>query len=161
MADELVPTPAPTQAVATQMDLPDWLGLSKHMSLSTFDTATQDGLRMLTKMSAGCDMELGMCVGKELDISAFYMTPYERLDTSSGEMQQLVFIGLVDSVGRTYSTSSVGVRKSLLLLARQFGLKQWSPPVRVLVRSVKLSVGQMYTLEFISRAAEPAKQKGK
>jgi len=140
--------PAP---LAKKDDLPDWLGLHAVQSLSTFDAQSQDGMRLMSKMQVGCDHELGTKVNETIDVVSFFMSPYEKVDAKTGEMKNLVFIGLVDATGKTYSCSSIGVRKSLLMFAREFGFKPWIPPIKVIVRSVKLEVGQMYALEFISR----------
>lgn len=161
MADELVKVEASSTAIVPIPDLPDWLGLHKHMSVSTFDTKTQAGLRMLSKMGAGCDYNVSDFINKHIDIVSWYMSPYERQDEVSGEMVPLVFIGIVDSEGRTYKCSSIGVRKSLLLFAREFGFQPWIPPVRVLVKSIKLAVGNMFNLEFVSKLESTANLKGK
>jgi len=161
MADELVPAKPETQAIATIPELPDWLGLHKQTSISTFDTKTENGLRLLTKMGVGCDVEISECTNKEIDIVSWYMAPYERLNTQTGELQNLVFIGIVDANGVTYQSSSIGIRKSLLMLARELGFKPWVPAVRVVVKSIKLQVGNYFALEFVSRVEPNAKPKGK
>lgn len=161
MAGDNLPVKAEPQEIAKPVELPDWLGLHGVQSLSTFDSSTPDGLRLLTKMAGVLDSDLLGVMNTELDLVGFFMKPYQKIE-ADGEVKNLVFIGLLDAQGKTYSTSSIGVRQTILMIARQYGFKTWNPPIRVKVIPIPLDNGKtMYTLEFVKQLDKPPVGKSK
>lgn len=160
MADEV--KAAETAAVAQRQPLPElpaWMGLEDLGSFSTIDTRTEEGFRLASKTVIGCDQDLSEIVGKQISLKSWLMVPYHKLDERTGEELQLVHIALITSDNKTYSCSSLGVRKSILLLSRQFGFHEWKPAVTVEVRQIKAKMGSMLALEYIGRE-DGRKRKG-
>lgn len=162
MDQPLVPIEPQKQAIAVMPTLPEWMVKASQPAFNTLDMTMPNAVQMLSKVSIGCDVQLSEKLNEEIEIESWFAAPYEKEDPATNEIVQLVYLALVTPTGYIYGCSSIGVRRSLLLLSQEFGFKAWKPALRVKVRAVKAAVGKMFALEFVSRSPETKPQtKGK
>jgi len=158
MAAELVPsTPDANTALVRPSDtpaIPEWMSKASVPAMNTLDMTKPNAMQTLSKVSIGCDQQLSDLINEEIEIESWYAAPYEKVDEKTGELIQLVYIGLISPTGVIYGCSSIGVRRSLLLLSQQFGFRHWIPAVKVKVRAVKVALGKMFALEFVSKGTD-------
>jgi len=114
----------------------DFGGLEAQL-FSTFP-AEQRG-RVVALMQ-GQAAQLADIIGKEINVEHVLAHSVETV-SEEGEITALLRIVVVDADGTAYATTAAGIRESIRLLAKFYGLPPWKGGLKVKVESIKTRRG--------------------
>lgn len=114
----------------------DFGGLEAQL-FSTFPK--EDRGRVVALMQGQAD-QLADIVGQVIQVQHILAHSVETV-TEDGEVVGLLRIVLVDPEGKAYATTSAGVRESIRLLAKFYGLPPWADGLKLKVEAIKTRRG--------------------
>jgi hypothetical protein len=129
----------------------------------TWNVNTPEGLDLLFRAQQEDTEKLIGLHGKTVKLVNIYAAPYVAPNKETGELQDKVRIVLIDSDGELYSSSAIGVGKSLAALAALEVQPPYNPPLEILISAAPNGNGRMWvqfrpTLEAIKRLMTPLPQ---
>jgi single-stranded DNA-binding protein len=105
-----------------------------------FSTFPKEERGRVVALMQGQAEQLAEMVGKVITVQHILAHSVETV-TEDGEVVGLLRIVLQEPDGKAYATTSAGVRESIRLLARFYGLPPWADGLKVKVDSIKTRRG--------------------
>ncbi len=109
-----------------------------------------------------------LCDGTPFHVADYFAHPVERVDPKTGEVNKVIRIVLVNTEGRTMSTSSPAVATMLAHVRRVYGEGPWNPPLPCVFRQLRSSNNNpdgspkyYSTFRVLEREVDKPKAKGK
>lgn len=99
-----------------------------------------DRARVVALMQGQAEPLVDMA-GKEITVCHILAHTVERIDDKTGEVSALLRIVLAGPNGEAWQTTSNGIRDSIRLLAKFYGLPPWPEGIKVAVQQIKTRRG--------------------
>jgi len=80
---------------------------------------------------------LNDCVGNKITIADVIISPYDKVNEDTGEMEYGALTYMIDTNGEAYVTSSKSVYYTMLNIFKVFGVPHWEEDEAVTVQVVK------------------------
>ena len=80
---------------------------------------------------------LNDCVGNKITIADVIISPYDKVNEDTGEMEYGALTYMIDTNGEAYVTSSKSVYYTMLNIFKVFGVPHWEEDEAVIVQVVK------------------------
>ena len=80
---------------------------------------------------------LNDCVGNKITIADVIISPYDKVNEDTGEMEYGALTYMIDTNGEAYVTSSKSVYYTMLNIFKVFGVPHWEEEEAVTVQVVK------------------------
>ena len=80
---------------------------------------------------------LNDCVGNKITIADVILSPYDKVNEDTGEMEYGALTYMIDTNGEAYVTSSKSVYYTMLNIFKVFGVPHWEEDEAVTVQVVK------------------------
>lgn len=158
----LIPLPPqqPSSPVALLTDgLPTWFSDDGVTGvLTTIDVSTNDGKLAVMEAKLAPGTPLSDVVGRPFLLENILAFPV-KIQRDEGEIIDSVRIHLVTPEGTVYTTCSVGVRDSVRLIFSLYGMKPFTPPIRVVCNKHKAKkAGHFLVLNVLRSDADVPKE---
>jgi hypothetical protein len=147
MSNETEPRPPVQQGTNSALALLVDSG-SIHRVRHSFNPETPRGFELLIKGMQGEQKDLSEEANKDLLVTDYLIHPASSIDDETGEVKDFDRVVVYTKDGNVYSCGSLGVKKSIALMAMARGTATWDPPIACKVRTTKTS-GKKNWMELV------------
>lgn len=95
------------------------------------------------------DARLGDHINEVIKAKDLLIEVIELVNESSGELQKVPRIIIIDDMGKSYVAVSVGVFSALKRIVKLFGDPSWDEPIEMKVKQVTKADRKLLTLELV------------